>query len=74
MSDVNLLTIAASLVATMFALLVAIFGWLGNKIYERLGELGKTLHNVEQELHGRITDLDRRVTRVEAKCDTNHKA
>lgn len=65
MTETQLLTIAASLVATLFGLLVAILGWLGNKIYGKLEEMGNTMHVIASDLHSRINNLDNRVTVVE---------
>ena len=65
MSDTVLLTVAASLVATLFGVLVALLGWLGSKVYEKLSEISKNLVDMAGELHERINGLDRRVTVVE---------
>ena len=68
MSDTVLLTVAASLVATLFGVLVALLGWLGSKVYEKLSEISKNLVDMAGELHERINGLDRRVTVVETRC------
>lgn len=65
MTETQLLTIAASLVATLFGLLVAVLGWLGNKIYSKLEEMGETMHSIAGDLHTRINNLDLRMTVVE---------
>ena len=70
MNDQILLTLAASLVATLFGLLVAILGWLGNKIYSKLDEVSETMHRIAGDLHEKLNDLDRRVTKVEAHVET----
>ena len=62
------ITTLLSLVAVLFAVLVMMLGWMGNKVYTKLGSLATTLHKVESDVHGRISQLDRRVTRVETKC------
>jgi len=67
MNDTHIITILLSLTATFFALLVMVLGWMGNKVYSKLSEMATTMHNIETDLHGRITDLDRRGTRVETK-------
>lgn len=72
MSDTQLLTLAAALVATLFGLLVAILGWMGNKIYNKLEELANSMHSIEGDLRGKIGDLDRRVTVVEVRCIARH--
>lgn len=66
MMDVTLLTIASSLVATLFALLILVLGWLGNKTYSKLDEISKNLIEMAGELHERINGIDRRVVRLEA--------
>lgn len=69
MTDTLLLTIAASLVATLFGVLVAIIGWLGNKFYAKLDEISKNLVQMAGELHERINGLDRRLVRVETTIE-----
>jgi membrane protein implicated in regulation of membrane protease activity len=61
-----------SLVATMFGLLVLVLGWMGSKVYDRLGEMAASMHNIESDLHGKIGALDRRVTRVEARVEISN--
>lgn len=69
MNETLLLTIAASLVATLFGVLVAIIGWLGNKFYAKLDEISKNLIAMAGELHERINGLDRRLVRVETTIE-----
>ena len=69
MTDTQLLTLAASLVATLFGLLVTIIGWLGNKFYVKLDEISKNIVEMAGELHERINGLDHRVTKVETRCE-----
>jgi len=73
MSEAQIITILLSLVATFFGLLVVIISWLGNKVYEKLSEMAKTMHGIEIDLHGKITQLDRRITRVETKLSEGEK-
>jgi uncharacterized protein YoxC len=72
--NTTLLAIAGALVATTFGLLCAILGWLGNRVYQKLDEMGKTLHRIAGDLHEKINGLDRRVTVVETRCGVNHTA
>lgn len=67
MSETMLLTIASSLVATLFGLLILVLGWLGNKTYNKLDEISGNLIKMAGELHTRINGLDRRLIRVEAR-------
>ena len=69
MSESMLLTVAASLVATLFGVLVMIIGWLGNKFYTKLDEISSNLVKMAGELHERINGLDRRLIRVETTID-----
>ena len=73
MNDAQLLTLAASLVATLFGLLVTLIGWLGNKFYTKLDEISKNLVDMAGELHERINGLDRRVTKVETQYEERRR-
>lgn len=72
MSETTLLTVASSLVATLFAILVMMTGWLGNKFYIKLDEISKNLTAMAGELHNRINGIDRRLVKVETHCDNFH--
>jgi uncharacterized protein YoxC len=66
MEPIQLLNIALVVVGTLFSLLMAIIGWMGNKIYNKLEDVEKQISEIEKELHEKILVLDRRVTRLEA--------
>jgi len=66
MEPIQLLNIALVVVGTLFSLLMAIIGWMGNKIYNKLEDVEKQIADIERELHEKILVLDRRVTRLEA--------
>lgn len=68
------LGIAGVMLVASYGLLTTVLGAIGNKVYYKLDELSKTMRNIEADLHGKIGELDRRVTRVEAKCDINHRS
>lgn len=53
------------LVATMFGLLVAVFGWLSNKLYEKLEYMNKSLKDIESGLINKLHEIDKRVSKVE---------
>ncbi len=55
------------LVATMFGLLVAVFGWLSNKLYEKLDYMNKSLQEIETSLIEKIHEIDKRVTKTETE-------
>lgn len=58
----------ASLVVVMIGVIWNMQTGATRKIFEKLDELGATLHGVENGLRGELTELDRRVTRIEARC------
>lgn len=62
-------TIGIALIGAMFGLLILILGWMGNKVYNKIDEIGRSVHNIETDLHGKISALDRRVTTVETRVD-----
>lgn len=57
MNDVQLLTISASLVATLFGVLIGVLSWIGNKVYSKLEQLAESVQTIKDDLHGRITSL-----------------
>ena len=67
MTEAQMIMILLSLVGVFFAILIMILGWMGNKVYSKLSEMATTMRNIETDLHGRISNLDRRVTTNEAE-------
>lgn len=61
-------TMLLALVAALFGVLVAIFSWMGNKVYEKLNEITGLMRNIEKDLHERIGELDKRISLIEIKC------
>jgi hypothetical protein len=55
------------LVATMFGLLVAVFGWLSNKLYDKIEYMNKGLREMEHAFRERIHHVDTRITKVETE-------
>ena len=49
----------------MFGLLVAVFGWLSNKLYEKLEFMNESLQEIENSLIEKIHEIDKRVTKAE---------
>jgi biopolymer transport protein ExbB/TolQ len=72
MTDQTLLSIALSLVATFFGLLVALIAFGGTKVLNKLDAMVDKLNDVASELHQRINGIDRRVTVMETRCSTKH--
>lgn len=56
--------------AAMFGLLVAVFGWLSSKLYEKLEYMNSSLKEIEMTLRERIHNVDTRVTKVETEQAT----
>ena len=69
MDSNTLLTIAATLVATLFGLLVAVISFIGSNVISELKRLNEKLQEVANDLHTRITGLDIRLTKVETKVE-----
>lgn len=61
------------LVATMFGLLVAVFGWLSNRLYEKLEFMNKSLRDIETGLVNKLHEIDKRVTQVETQATPHPK-
>lgn len=78
-TEVALFPYAVGLISILFGCLVGVVGWAGSQIKEELKTLGdkmeitnNTLTKIERDLRGELSDLDRRVTRVESKCEAVH--
>lgn len=61
------------LVATMFGLLVAVFGWLSNRLYEKLEYMNKALRDIETGLINKLHEIDKRVSKVEIETTPQPK-
>lgn len=70
MSDTQLLTLSAQLVATLFGILIMLLGWLGNKLYSKLESMSDAFNEIKRE----IQKIDNRVTRLEERCRYEHDA
>ena len=68
MSDAQLLTLSAQLVAALFGLLTLILGWMGNKLSTKLDSMTSIFDEIKRE----IQKIDNRVTRLEERCRYEH--
>lgn len=75
----TLLPYAIGAVGALLGALTGVLAWVGAQINARLTSLGvemratnETLGKIEKDLRGELTRLDRRVTRVEARCNVQH--
>ena len=71
MTETQLLTIAATLVAAMFGLLAAIIGWIGSRAITAIDAVREKLDEVAGELHSRINGIDGRLIKVETKLEAD---
>ena len=69
MTETQMLTIAASLVACLFGLLASIIAWIGGKAISRLDQMVDQLNSVKLELHTKINGIDNRVTKLETQVE-----
>lgn len=70
MTETQMLTMAAALVATMFGLLAAVIGWIGQRAISSIDQMKDKLNEVAGELHSRINGIDGRLVRVETKLES----
>lgn len=72
-----------ALLAFVFTVLISVLAWIGNRVHIRLDALTVTvdqkfdqlhtvLSSIERDLRGDLVDLDRRVSKVEARCAVVH--
>lgn len=69
MSDTQLLTLSAQLVAVLFGTLIAVLAWMGNKLYAKLERISEFFDEIKIE----IQKIDNRVTRLEERCRYEHE-
>ena len=72
MTNAQMLSLYSTIVTTLFAILVAVLGWLGTRLYVKLDEMSKSLRIIEGDLHDRITNIDKRLVAVESRCIYEH--
>ena len=70
MTDTQLLTLSAQLVAGLFGTLIAVLAWMGNKLYNKLDSMTSIFDEIKRE----IQKIDNRVTRLEERCRYEHDA
>lgn len=68
MTDAQLLTLSAQLVAALFGLLILILGWMGNKLSTKLDSMTSIFDEIKRE----IQKIDNRVTRLEERYRYDH--
>ena len=69
MSETQMLTISGVLVATLFGLLTTVIGWGAQKVIGKLDLLYQKLEDETRSISERINGIDRRVTRLETRCE-----
>ena len=70
MTDTQLLTLSAQLVAVLFGTLIAVLAWMGNKLYNKLESISQFFDELRRDIHL----IDGRVTRLEERCRCEHDA
>ena len=75
MSEAQLL----SVIGALFAIVVGGLSWIGNRIFGKLDKLSdqmtenrELIGNRLEDVHERISNLDKRVTTVEVRCALEH--
>lgn len=70
MNDVQLMAIMIGLLSIIFGLLMAVLGWIGNKLYLKVEDVNKSIQVMASELHTRINNHESRLTRIETIEDS----
>lgn len=55
-------------IAGLMGVLIALIGWIGNRIFLRMDAIQSLLREAEKDLHKRIDNHEHRITTVEAHC------
>lgn len=74
------ISMLAWVISSMLAVLIAVLGWIGNKLHAELTTIRETLTNtnstlsdIERDLRDDLSSLDRRVVRVETQLGLCNK-
>jgi len=73
------------IIGSIVSILVGLLAWIGIRIFNKLDSLSAQMSEIntglqrqlidgDNILHGRINEIDRRVTRVETRCSIEHEA
>lgn len=63
--EIDVLSHLLSTISGLLVLLLAVFGWIGNRVHNRLDEIATSLKAIESDLREDLSQLDRRVSRIE---------
>lgn len=58
-----------TVITVLVGVLVALTGFIGKRIFDRMDQIQILLRQAEKDIHLRIDDHEGRLTRVEAHCD-----
>lgn len=61
------------IIAFLVGLMVAVTGWIGKRIFERMDKIQEILREAEKDIHVRIDDHEHRITRVESYYDIGRR-
>lgn len=67
----DLLSNLLAIISFLLLLLVAVFGWIGSRVHNRLDEISKSISAIEKDIREDLGHLDRRVSRMEGAVDRN---
>ncbi len=69
MIEANFLSIFFGMSSGVFAILITLIGWLGNRVVNKLDEISKKIEDVKIESLQKFSDLHGRVLLLEIRID-----
>lgn len=73
MNDLNVLSNLLSIISFLLLILVTVFGWIGSRVHNRLDDISKSLGAIERDLRGELSNVDRRVSRLEGSLHSHRR-
>lgn len=67
--ETELIKILLTIIGSLLGTIAVIISWIGLKIYNRLEVIENSLSSIEKDLRGELTNLDRRVSKVETRLE-----
>lgn len=73
MTTAALLSVASSICAALFAIIIALLAWMGNKLYNKMEQMGVENTQSTGLFFNEINKMDIRLTVVETECRAHHQ-
>lgn len=68
----EILPVVIWIMVALGSALIGLLSWIGAFVWKRLGDIAELLRAIERDLRADLSDLDRRVAKIEGRCSVQH--